>query len=619
MATDQFSGVLRHVRTAALGQDGGGQTDGQLLECFLTRRDEAAFEALLQRHGPMVLGVCRRVLRHRQDAEDAFQATFLIFARKATTIRKRESLASWLHRTAFRSALEANAARRRSRERQVGAMPEPEAAVVEDVWSDLRAKLDQELDRLPDKYREAVVLCDLEGKTRKEAARQLGVPEGTLSGRLTTARRMLTGRLARHGRTISSGVLAGILSERAASAGVPKPLLLATVRAVATVTAGRAAVAGVVSVHVAAITEGVLKTMFLTKLKVATALLIAILAGVGTLALLPMAAGQTEPAKKADANPRQDPRPEMQGRFLGRLVLFGAQRQDADQPTIVAMNPDGSKIETVFTAPRGSAFLAGRIAPGGKRLAFSLQEPGKESAEVWLLDGTGHARKVADGALVQAWSPDGKKLLCIRGKDRTWESFVVDLDNLKERRLDLPKSDWAEDWSPDGKWLSVTHYPEKHFNHPRIAGPYPLRQSYLLAFDGKKGPRLSTDAMHDDLRPRFSPSGRHVAYTQRRHEDGIIFYSLMIVQSDGQRANELVSLYKLAKDRGYDDMRDNSPPCWSADGKTVASLALGSKGLGTPQVQLTPELIFSSPERGFLRSICLHDLGIQLAGKVDWR
>jgi RNA polymerase sigma factor (sigma-70 family) len=619
MTTGPFSGVLRHLRGAALLQGDDGMTDGQLLECFLSRRDESAFEAILRRHGPMVLAVCRRVLRNSHDADDAFQATFLVFVRKASAIKEHELVASWLHRTAFRAALEANAARRRSRERQVSAMPEPEAPVVDDVWSDLRPLLDQELDRLPDKYREAVVLCDLEGMTRKGAARQLGVPEGTLSGRLTTARRMLAGRLARHRMTISGAALAAVASEGAASAGVPKSVLLSTVQAAAAVAAGRAVLARAVSVQVAAITEGVLKTMLLTKLKIATAVLIAVMAGVGAVALLPLAAGQSDTAKKADANGKEDPKPEKQGQFQGSIVLFGVQQQNADQQTIVAMNPDGSKIETIFTGPRGSAIVMGRIAPGGDRLAFNLQEHGKDLAELWLLDEPDKARKVADDALVKAWSPDGKKLLCNRGKDRNWESFLLDLDNLKEQRLDLPKSDWAEDWSPDGKWLSITHYPEKHFNHPRIAGPYPLRQTYLLAVDGKKGPKLSTDAMHDDLSPRFSPSGKRLVYSQRRQEDGNIFYSQMIVQSDGQGAKELVSLNKLAKDRGYDDLRDNSPLCWSPDGKTIVSIALGSKKLGMPQVKLAPELIFSSPEKGLLRSVALDDLGIHFAGKVDWR
>jgi len=127
MATGQLSGVIRHLRGTALQRDGGGMTDGQLLVCFITRRDDAAFEALVRRHGPMVLGVCRRILRKHHDAEDAFQATFLVLARKALSIRQPELLGNWLYGAAYRAALEAKAARRRVRERQVSAMAEPEA------------------------------------------------------------------------------------------------------------------------------------------------------------------------------------------------------------------------------------------------------------------------------------------------------------------------------------------------------------------------------------------------------------------------------------------------------------------------------------------------------------
>src|SRR5262249_42961899 len=156
------------LRRAALLRDGGGMTDGQLLECFLTRRDEAAFAALVRRHGPMVLGVCRRMLHNPHDAEDAFQATFPVLGRKAATIARRELLGNWLYGVAYRTALDARAAaaRRRVREKQVSEMPEPEASASEDVWRDLRPLLDEELSRLPDKYRVPVVLCDLEGRTR---------------------------------------------------------------------------------------------------------------------------------------------------------------------------------------------------------------------------------------------------------------------------------------------------------------------------------------------------------------------------------------------------------------------------------------------------------------------
>src|SRR4051794_21714745 len=180
MATGQSNGVIRHLRRVALLPDGGGMTDAQLLECFLTARDEAAFAALVRRHGPMVLGVCRRVLRHDHDAEDAFQAAFLVLARRAATIRQRELLGNWLYGVAYRAALEVRA-RRRPRERQVSDMPEPRVADGADVGAELRPVLDEELNRLPEKFRVAVVLCDLEGRTRREAARQLGIPEGTLS------------------------------------------------------------------------------------------------------------------------------------------------------------------------------------------------------------------------------------------------------------------------------------------------------------------------------------------------------------------------------------------------------------------------------------------------------
>src|SRR6516162_4822686 len=224
MATSQASEVIRHLRRAVLLRDGAGLTDGQLLEAFISRRDEAALAALVHRHGPMVWGVCRRVLRNYHDAEDAFQATFLVFVRKGASIASRELLANWLYGVAHQTALKARttAAYRRVRERQVMEMPEP-VTTEPDLWSDLQPLLDQELSRLPDKYRIAIVLCDLEGKTRKEAARQLGVPEGTLAARVARARGMLAKRLNRHGLVLAGGALGMILSRKVASAGVPVP------------------------------------------------------------------------------------------------------------------------------------------------------------------------------------------------------------------------------------------------------------------------------------------------------------------------------------------------------------------------------------------------------------
>ena len=171
--------VIDHLRQVVL-RDGVGLGDGELLRCFIERRDESALAALVKRHGPMVWGACRRLLSHH-DAEDAFQATFLVLVRKAASIVPREMVGNWLYGVAHQTALQArrNAARRSAREVQVPEMPDT-VAVQQDQWLDVQPLLDQELNLLPDNYRAVLVLCDLEGRTRKEVARQLGVPEGSV-------------------------------------------------------------------------------------------------------------------------------------------------------------------------------------------------------------------------------------------------------------------------------------------------------------------------------------------------------------------------------------------------------------------------------------------------------
>jgi RNA polymerase sigma factor (sigma-70 family) len=276
--------VLHHLRRAVVLRDGAGLSDGELLERFRSRRDEAAFAALVRRHGPLVMGVCRRVLGHRQDAEDAFQATFLVLVRKAAALTARESLAPWLYGVAYNTARKARAAaaKRRRRERQVPDLPEP-AAVPHDLWNELQAGLDRELSRLPAKYRVAIVLCDLEGKSHKEAAGQLGWPQGTLSGRLARARGLLAKRLARRGLALSAGSLAAAWSGGAASASVPAAVGVSTVKAATLLAAGQAAIPA----PIAALVEGVLKAMMLTKLaKAVTGFLLAVVLAVGVGFLL---------------------------------------------------------------------------------------------------------------------------------------------------------------------------------------------------------------------------------------------------------------------------------------------------------------------------------------------
>jgi RNA polymerase sigma factor (sigma-70 family) len=273
MPTRPTPRLIEHLRRAALLRDGPGLGDGELLGRFIDGRDDAAVAVLVQRHGPMVWGVCRRLLSHH-DAEDAFQATFLVLVKKAASVVPRAMVGSWLHGVAHQTALQARrtAARRRARERQVTEMPEP-AVTGQDLWCDLRPLLDEELSRLPDRYRVAIVLCDLEGKTRREAAQQLGVPEGTVAGWLARARVMLARRLARHGLAVSGGMLAAVLSQEGAAAEVPISVASVTIQAASRSAAGQA-VAGLVPAKVVTLTEGVLKTMSMTRFKMVFVLMV---------------------------------------------------------------------------------------------------------------------------------------------------------------------------------------------------------------------------------------------------------------------------------------------------------------------------------------------------------
>jgi RNA polymerase sigma factor (sigma-70 family) len=292
MATAGLSRVLQHIRQAL---PASGDSDGQLLGRFVAGRDESAFEALLLRHGSMVLAVCRRVLGDVHDAEDAFQAAFLLLARKAASVARAESLGCWLHQVAHRVALEARAvkARRRAREKPMSAEHEPAVAAAEPV--DWRPLLDEELGRLPEKYRAAVILCELECRPRREAARLLGVPEGTLSSRLAAARKMLAARLARRGVVLSGAGLAAALAEGVTAAAVPAALVGSTVRVAALVAAGLEVAATPATV----LMKGVLKTMFLTKLKLAMAT-VPVVGAVGTGGFA-YQTGQPAPAKAGAA------------------------------------------------------------------------------------------------------------------------------------------------------------------------------------------------------------------------------------------------------------------------------------------------------------------------------
>lgn len=351
MPTNPMNEVFQHLRRAALPRNGEGLTDGQLLENYLSHRDEAALADIVRRHGTMVWGVCRRVLRDYHEAEDAFQTTFLVLVRKASSIASRELLANWLYGVAHQTALKARAtaAKRRSRESQVTDMPEPEA-VQQDLWHDLQPLLDRELSRLPDKYRIPIVLCDLEGKTRKEAARQLGCPEGTIAGRLARARSMLAARLARRGIAMAGGALAAIPPLHMASASVPASIVTSTIKAASLYATGQVVIAGVISVEVITLTEAVLKAMLLTKLKIVS----------GILALIPLFAVADMVGNYSTRNESQT----YNGRALSAVVF----RNDLDEnlrPDSIQQPDNIVSPKTAVQAPEDHKVPAGKRLPPG--------------------------------------------------------------------------------------------------------------------------------------------------------------------------------------------------------------------------------------------------------------
>jgi RNA polymerase sigma factor (sigma-70 family) len=270
MPTSSLNVVIQHL-VADLRPDGDGTADGELLARFLKSRDEEALASLVRRHAMMVWGVCCRLLGSHHDAEDAFQATFLVLVRKAGAVPK-QAIANWLYGVARQTAVRvrATAMKRGQRETQVVNMPEPTVAETRD--GDLRSVLDEELSRLPNHYRGVIVLCDLEGMTRKDVACQLGIPEGSVASRLARARALLAKRLNQRGIRCSGGSVTAIVSAGSAFASVPPDLVLSTIKAASVFAAGPAA--AVASATVVSLAEGVVKAMFVTKIKAAIAVVL---------------------------------------------------------------------------------------------------------------------------------------------------------------------------------------------------------------------------------------------------------------------------------------------------------------------------------------------------------
>jgi RNA polymerase sigma factor (sigma-70 family) len=430
MPSAHLDAVLRHLRRLVHAEAAADLTDGELLSRFINRREEAAFTLLLLRHGPMVLSVCRRILHDRDSTEDAFQATFVVLARRAGSIRRRDSLASWLYGVALRVArrVRAQASARCHHERLAAAMAKREPD-KEPTWDELREVLDEEIAALPEKYRAPLVLHYLEGKTQAKTASALRCPRSTVRDRLEQGRELLRERLVRRGVTLTGGTLAATLAQQAAPAAVPATLTLAAVRA---------AMGGTLSAPAAAIVQEVVYALGASKLKgLACAILLLGIAIGGTIS----AAHQLLPdSVEHERHTAQGPKPQpVQPKATARSDIYGDPLPDG------AISRMGSTRLVHYMASELT------ISPNGKVVATG----GMHEIRLWDRATGKLLREFRDGKrtmdCVPQFSPDGSKLVGAG-------MHVTSIWDVASGKLvcEFPHSGQMATWSPNGEFLAIT-------------------------------------------------------------------------------------------------------------------------------------------------------------------
>jgi RNA polymerase sigma factor (sigma-70 family) len=538
------SRIREHLRQLLEVQCSKSLTDGALLDRFTAAADQVAFGQLVGRHGPMVLSACRRVLGHSADADDAFQAAFLLLARKAASIRQRDSIASWLFAVARRLALHARAGiqRRSLHECQVPDMDQTGAVCASEIGDqELRAILDEELCRLPEKYRTPLVLCYLEGLSRAEAARQLGCKPGAVKIRLERGRNRLRARLLRRGLATSAG-LVGALLNQTASAHVSATMIRSTTQAATAYAAGAGLFTGLVPERALALVEGMRKAMLLSKLKIVTIALftMGLLAGGVASLLQPSAVAQPAPATAAAPAPAGEKASDIG--VIGETLPTGARARlgttcflHESDVAFAAYTADGKHLITStqkgavrlwnaasgkevrqFLKPTEPAGIGGNrmpvfpavvaLSPDGKTLA-TVPSPGNVLT-LWEIESGKQIGqwKSASAMAILVFAPDGKSLFSKDG-----DGFVRhrDLEGKELHRYgEKPKNPWGGGGnrsglavSSDGKTVATTGFDAQVF--------YELKR-----WDVATGKDLlaKSKAERGGL-PIFSPDGKTFAWT----------------------------------------------------------------------------------------------------------
>jgi len=560
----RISGFLAPVRDAAA-------SDAELLDRFVVHRDGPAFAALVTRHGPMVFGVCRRALRNWHTAEDAFQATFLVLARKAASIRPPGAVAGWLHGVAHRVAKDARRGelRRNSRERRTTELPEPAAPSGPDP--ELRTVLDEEIDKLPTKYRELLVACDLEERPRSLVAASLGIPEGTLSSRLTAARKMLARRLSKRG--VAPAVTAGVAQNGppVVASEVPRAVWASAARFGCGAT-------GTVPVRVSSLAKGVVRMMFLTKLWGPPLVALAI-GSVAWIALVTTASAGANPnpaMRLAAPAPALAPHgtdpappktaPKLLSKGPNKLIFYR-------NGNLTLIDPDGKNAATVatydpLTLPAGFVILSPngthcadlldiRKRDDGPKQPVNLYVRKLDTKESWIDLG------VNPGTFV--WSPNGTEIACsefdtgpLDKEQRSVTSFVVNIETKEKTALKLPNGHMITDWSRDGKHFLTTV--------ESLTKDGPTARQYLMNNrDGSEHTPVG-DAKTISGVGRLSPDGKRVLCywsegPDKEKKGALIKARLAVIDVATRKVTKVADTPLNGELHEY---------CWSPDGKRIA-------------------------------------------------
>ncbi len=535
MHASTLQGVLEHLRKLTNPARAGDLSDADLLERFRLRREEAAFTLLVQRHGPMVLAVCRRILGNAHDAEDAFQATFLVLVRNAAAIRKQQSLAAWLHGVALRIAHKARTRSSRQRDQQREIVP---STVYDDssetlAAAELREALDEEIERLPVKYRTPLVLCYLADKTHEQAAVALGWPKSSVTSRLTRARELLQRRLRRRGFTAPAGLLAALLTEQSANAAVPSLLTLSTVR-LAVQTLGGEPLA---TTCVALLADGFVKGAATAKYPAMLTLLatMSFAAVLGTW----MASSPVPSAQQKTPSPQSlDNRGEKQAQTRkSRVDLFG-------DPL-----PAGARARLGTVRLRqGGEISQYAFSPNGKVLAASSND---NSVCLWEVPTGRELRCLANAAAGidpgVSFSPDGKILATGAGGEiRRWDTKTW--KELPRWQLKFGRAGKLF-FSPDGQTLacrgSIT--PDNQTSVNTLVFLDTSTGQELHHLEGRKNYRAPSIA--------FAPDSKSWAYVDCHDQS--------------------ITLYDVRSGKELRRFEGHSKSAWTAafspDGKTLAS------------------------------------------------